>query len=527
MMLTISRQQNRRDFIRNSLGCAAGLTLGGLLPQALRAATEAPATKPGDQRPNIVFILADDLGYGDLGCYGATKVKTPNLDRLAKNGRRFTDGYAPAAMCTPTRYSFMTGQYYWRAKNTNVLNGDAPLNIPPGTTTVPSLLKQAGYTTGIVGKWHLGLGSTTTDYNGEIKPGPLETGFDYAFFYPATNDRVPCVFIENHRVVGYDAKDPIQVSYGKPIGDEPTGRSHPQSLNPAYKPSKQHSDTIVNGISRIGFMSGGKAARWVDEDMTDMLTGKAVKFIEDHKNGPFFLYFPTHTIHEPRVPHPRFRGSSQCGIRGDVIQELDWSVGQVLDTLDRLGLTENTLIIFSSDNGGNIGGGYDDGSSRNANGHPCNGMLSGQKFGAFEGGVRVPLIARWPGRVKTGDDAEVVCLVDLLASFGGLANIQLPDNAGPDSFNLLPVLLGEPGAKGRDHVVLNREAIRQGAWKIVPISRQPTTRPAANPAAKYHLFNLKDDIGEKNDLAAQHPDKVAELAALLEKIRMQGYSRPR
>ncbi len=278
-----------------------------------------PAAEAAD-RPNIVIILADDIGYGDLGCYGATRVKTPHVYRLARQGLRFTDAHAPSAVCTPTRYALMTGQYAWRhPPAARILSGVAPLCIPRGTVTLPSLLRDAGYATGCVGKWHLGLGGKDgPDFNAEIKPGPREVGFDYSFIIPATGDRVPCVYVENGRVVGLDPKDPIRVRYGAPVGDEPTGAKDPELLT--LKPSHGHADTIVNGISRIGFMAGGRAARWKDEDMADELTRRAVAFVEKNKGRPFFLYFATHDVHVPRAPHPRFRGKSGCGVRGDVIE---------------------------------------------------------------------------------------------------------------------------------------------------------------------------------------------------------------
>jgi len=267
------------------------------------------AGDPG-ARPNIVFILTDDLGYGDLGCYGATKVRTPHLDRLASQGLRFTDAHCTASVCTPTRYALMTGQYAWRNTHggAGILSGVAPLSIKPGTVTVASLLKRAGYTTGLVGKWHLGLGEGLTDYNRDLKPGPLELGFDSAFFIPATGDRVPCVFVEDHRVFGYDPADPIQVSYQGKIGDEPTGRDPGVKLK--IQPGPGHFDTVVNGIPRIGFMTGGKKARWVDEDIPDTLAARAIRFLEANVNKPFFLYLATHDIHEPMVPNSRFKGNA-------------------------------------------------------------------------------------------------------------------------------------------------------------------------------------------------------------------------
>jgi arylsulfatase A-like enzyme len=381
----------RRNFLK-----LAGLCAGAAaVPAWMRMAwgEEAMARKP-----NIVFILADDIGYGDLGCYGATRVKTPRVDGLARQGIRFTDAHAPAAVCTPTRYAFITGQYAWRhPAGSAILSGEAPLAIDPAISTTPSLLRQAGYATGLVGKWHIGLGKGDLDFNKEIRPGPLEVGFDYAFFFPATGDRVPCVFIENRRVVGLDPGDPIRVSYRAKVGDDPTGRENPELLT--MKPSHGHDNTIINGISRIGWMSGGKAARWNDEQMADTLSGKAVAFIERSKDRPFFLYFATQDIHVPRVPSPARKGKSGCGIRGDVIQQFDDAVGAVLDALDRLKLADNTVVIVSSDNGGVMDDGYADGAVRDSNGHQCNAPLRGYKGSLWEGGTREPLVARWPGRI--------------------------------------------------------------------------------------------------------------------------------
>ncbi len=494
---------------------ATVVVTGGLLPFNPAAAAEK------EQRPNIVILLADDIGYGDLSCYGATRIKTPNLDKLAAKGMRFTDAHAPSAVCTPTRYALMTGQYAWRhPPGSRILSGVAPLCIKPGTVTVPSLLKQAGYVTGSVGKWHLGLGEKEPDFNSELKPGPREVGFDYSFIIPATGDRVPCVYVENQRVVGLDPKDPIRVSYGKKVGDEPTGADSPELLK--LKPSMGHADTIVNGISRIGFMTGGKAARWKDEDMADELTRRAIAFIEKNKAGPFFLYFAAHDPHVPRVPHPRFRGKSECGVRGDVIQQFDWCAGEVLATLDRLGLTDNTLVLFSSDNGGVMDDGYADGAVADAKGHRCNGPLRGFKGGLYEGGTREPFIARWPGHVPAGKTSgELVCLVDMLATLAAVAGRELPADAGPDSFNLLPALLAEQPARAcRDHLVIHggavRLAIRQGPWKLIP-------GVMGNPN---ELYNLADDLAETKNLADKNPERVKDLLARLKTVRESGRSRP-
>jgi arylsulfatase A-like enzyme len=524
----------RRDFCKViGLGAATILAARWLRPASAETA---------DRKPNIIFILADDIGYGDLGPYGATKVKTPNCDRLAREGVRFTDAHAPAAVCTPTRYAFITGQYAWRnPAGSRILNGEAPLAIAPASATTPSLLRQAGYATGLVGKWHIGLGKGDLDFNKEIRPGPLEVGFDYAFFFPATGDRVPCVYIENHRVVGLDPSDPIRTSYQNKVGDDPTGKENPEFLK--MKPSHGHDNTIVNGISRIGWMSGGKAARWNDETLADTFSGKAVSFIERSKDRPFFLYFATHDIHVPRVPSPPRKGKSGCGTRGDVIQQFDDAVGAVLDALDRLKLADNTLVILSSDNGGVMDDGYADGAIEDANGHLCNGPLRGYKGSLWEGGTRGPFIARWPGRIKPGATSdELICLVDMPATFAAIAGQPLPADAAPDSFNVLPALLGEPHDKPiRDHLVMqtngtNNLAIRKGPWKFIPGNpgggyakakakgEAKGEGKAAGPGAQ--LFNLADDLAETRNVAAEHPEIVKELTALLEDVRAKGRSRP-
>lgn len=469
-------------------------------------------------KPNIVFILSDDIGYGDVCCYGAAKVKTPNIDRLAREGLRFTDAHATASVCTPTRYALLTGKYAWRQPGTGIAAGDATLLIKPGTVTLPSMLKQAGYATGMVGKWHLGLGETTPDFNAELKPGPLELGFDYAFFFPATGDRVPCVFVENHRVVGLDPADPIAVSYGKRIGSEPTGLERPDLLK--IKADRQHSETIVNGVSRIGYMTGGHAARWKDEEMADTLTKKAVAFLERQKaDRPFFLYLATNDIHEPMVPHPRFRGTSECGWRGDAIHQLDWTVGEVLSALDRLGLAKNTLVIFTSDNGGAIKNTYDDGTNALHARQPPNGALRGHKGQLYEGGHREPFLARWPGRIPAGaESAALLGHVDMVATMAALTGQSLPAGGAPDSANVLPALLGQPGAQGRKELVFQNNgvaplALRSGNWKLIE-----------RPQGKPELYDLASDLTESKNLAAAEPEKVKELAAVLQGIRDQSRS---
>jgi len=492
---------DRRSFLK--LTAAAAST--ALLPAAAKT-------------PNVIVILADDIGYGDLGCYGATRVKTPNVDRLAAQGLRFTDGHSASATCTPTRYALMTGEYAWRKPGTAILPGDANLIVDPERTTTPSVFKKAGYTTGCVGKWHLGLGKGKINWNTEIKPGPNEIGFDYHFIIPATGDRVPCVYVEDRHVVKLDPKDPIEVNYKDRIGTYPTGKESPELLK--MKLSQGHDMTIVNGISRIGYMSGGKAALWEDEKIAETITKKATGFIERSKDKPFFLYFATHDIHVPRVPNDTFRGSSGCGLRCDAIQEFDWSVGQVMATLDRLKLTSNTLVIVTSDNGPVVDDGYADGATENLNGHKPAGPLKGGKYSLYEGGTRLPFIARWPGRIKPGVSDALVCQVDFLASFAAMTGQQIDTAAGPDSFNVLPALLGD-SKKGREYLVEHAQgqALRKGEWKLIPRQTQ------GKKAIQTELYNLKEDLGETKNVAAENQGIVEEMGAVLQKFKSAGRTR--
>ncbi|MCC9605505.1 arylsulfatase [Blastopirellula sp. JC732] len=485
------------------------LALAALLVSLLSAPALAVQPK------NIVLIYADDIGYGDFSCYGAKSFSTPNVDRLAKEGLQFTDGHCGSATCTPSRYSLLTGRYAWRKKGTGILPGDASLIIPTDEVTLPSMLRDAGYKTGVVGKWHLGLGKGNVNWNEKIAPGPLECGFDYSFLIPATGDRVPCVYVENHHVVGLDPNDPIEVSYSKPVGDEPTGKEHPELLK--MKLSVGHDKTIVNGISRIGYMTGGQSARWVDEDMADDITEKAVAFIDDNANKPFFLYFSTHDIHVPRVPHPRFVGKSGHGPRGDAILQFDWCVGQILEALDRNKLTEDTLVILSSDNGPVLDDGYVDQAVELLGDHKPAGPYRGGKYSEYEGGTRVPTIVRWPSEVKPGQSEALVCQIDFLASLAKLTGQSLPAEAAPDSLDVADALLGKTKI-GRDELVehaFSKLSLRSGDWKYVE----------AKGKNKAQLYNLSKDIGEEKNLANSSPEKLKEMEIRLQTIRDAGRTR--
>ncbi|MEI8084958.1 MAG: sulfatase-like hydrolase/transferase, partial [Paludibacter sp.] len=329
-----------------------------LIPLTSISAGNKPNSK--ETKPNIVLIYADDIGYGDLSCYGYSKVPTPNVDKLASEGIRFTNAHCVASTSTPSRYSLLTGEYAWRKPGTGIAAGDAAMIIKPERPTMPKMMQAAGYKTAAIGKWHLGLGSETSkqNWNGLITPGLGELGFDYSYIMAATGDRTPCVFMENGRVVKLDPNDPIAVSYIKNFDGQPTGKDNPELLR--MLPSHGHDQAIVNGVSRIGYMKGGKSALWVDENIADSITAKALGFIEKNKNQPFFLYFGTQDVHVPRLPHPRFAGKSGLGPRGDAILEFDWIVGEVTKKLHELGLEKNTIVILSSDNGPVIDDGYQD-----------------------------------------------------------------------------------------------------------------------------------------------------------------------
>lgn len=513
---------DRRRFVKAGISCAGLAALGeGVSAGEAELSAQAPVatSKASPNRPNIVLILADDLGYGDLSCYGAKKVQTPNVDRLAREGIQFMDAHAPSAVCTPSRYSVLTGRYCWRTQlKVDCLFGYDPLLIEDGRLTTASMLKSIGYSTAVIGKWHLGFGRDHPDWNGELKPGPLEVGFDYYFGYPVTNAQAPYVYVENHRVVGLDANDPIRIG-------------------PESKTATQY---------------GGKAARYKADEMTITLTHKAVDYIERNSSHPFFLYFQPPTVHTPYTPNARFHGTSQCGVYGDFIHELDWSVGEILSALERTGIAENTIVILTTDQGGL----YD----REAYdmGHRVNGPLLGQKTDVWEGGHRIPFLARWPGRITPGTRSnELISTIDLMATAAAITGIELPQDAAPDSFNVLPALVGNGSGKPVRGGALILESytgmlgVREGDWMLIlgrgsggstteyfkhygmwleELGRSTTGWAVTSMGAPDphlppgQLYNLAHDLGEAENLYTQHPDIVQRLTSILIDYRTTGRS---
>ncbi|MFB2120652.1 arylsulfatase [Parapedobacter sp. 2B3] len=491
------------------IGFATGCQVNGGAQQ------EATAT-----HPNIIVINMDDLGYGDIGAYGATALQTPNIDRLAEGGVRFTNGYATSATCTPSRFALLTGVYPWRNENARILPGTAPLLIDTAQLTLPKMLKEAGYHTGVVGKWHLGLGAGNANWNERITPGPNEVGFDYSFIMAATQDRVPTVYIEDGSTVGLDPKDPIFVSYETNFEGEPTGLDHPELLK--LKWHHGHNNSIVNGIPRIGFMKGGTAAHWKDEEMADTFLAKARAYITEHKEKPFFLYYAMQQPHVPRTPHPRFAGTTGLGSRGDAIAEADWCVGQLLELLDDENLLEHTLIVFTSDNGPVVNDGYQDEAVEKLGNHTPSGPFRGGKYSLYEGGVRIPFIVYWKGTVSPKVSDALVCQVDLLASFGKLTGSTVSTG---DSEDYMDVLLGRSNA-GRTSLILEasaRTALRHGNWVMIP----PYDGPAINKQVnielgnntEYQLFDIKSDPGQQRNVAKQQQDTLKKLVTEFQRIR--------
>ncbi len=477
--------------------------------------SEHPATGTVDQAataPNIVVIYLDDLGYGDLGAYGATALKTPAMDALAHGGVRFTNGYAASATCTPSRYALLTGEYPWRNRDAKILPGTAPLIIDTADLTLPRLLRGRGYHTGVVGKWHLGLGTGNVDWNQRVSPGPHEVGFDYSFILAATQDRVPTVYLENGTVVGLDPADPIEVSYDENFPGEPTGKENPELTTMRWHHG--HNNSIVNGIPRIGYMRGGTNARWNDTTMADVFLERAQDYVRTHRDGPFFLYYALQQPHVPRTPNPRFAGQSGMGPRGDAIVEADWCIGQFIQTLRDEGLLENTLIVLSSDNGPVLNDGYYDDAVEKIGDHRPAGPLRGGKYSLYQAGTRVPFVTYWPGTIRPRVSDALVSQLDLLVSVSALTGDEV---ANDDGTNLLPAFLGESDS-GRGELVVeatSRTALRRGDWMYIPPYPGNAVSPSVNIETGNdggpQLFHLSDDPGEQTNLAEQQPDTLAAL----------------
>jgi arylsulfatase A len=488
------------------LKLAALITLALTLGFAKNSAAAEPA-----KRPNIVVILADDFGYGSLGCYGGKGLKTPNLDRLASQGRRFTQAYAPGSVCSPTRYAMMTGRYYWRTsvKDGQVLPGNGPLHIETNRLTLASLTKGQGYRTAAIGKWHLGLGTATkVDWNAPLTPGPLAVGFDYFFGLAANFGNQPNGYIENEQLLGRIPGELVS----------------------------------LEGEGKEGKTIGLKVQR-VADDVMPQLTRKATEWIEQNRQGPFFLYFTPNAVHEPVTPATQFSGSPY-GKYGDFIQELDWSVGRIMETLEKLKLTDNTLVIFTSDNGGVAQEQNSNAGAAMKAGLKINGALRGGKHSIWEGGFREPFIVRWPGKVPVGTVChDIVSLSDVLATMAGILKTPLPAKNAEDSLDVGTSWFGTAKDKpARDYIVMQdaaaNYAIRQGPWKLIERENPPTFKSRNEKSVKKmahsrktesphdELFNLEEDPAETKDVAAKHPNIAQRLRKLLVKTRDQGFSSP-
>ncbi len=489
------------------------------------------------EKPNVILIMADDLGYGDLSCYGAKTFQTPNIDKLAAQGQRFTHGYCSASTCTPTRYSLLTGTYAFRTPGTGIAPPNGHLVIDPDTFTLPDLMQKAGYQTAVVGKWHLGLGEKGKgpDWNGDLKPGPKEIGFHYNFLLPTTNDRVPQVYVENHRVLNLDPKDPLWVGKRKPDPSHITGKTHRDQLKMDW--SHGHNGTIHNGISRIGFYTGGQTARFRDEDLADKWVEKSVEWIEKNREKPFFLFYASHDLHVPRIPHERFQGVTPHGFRADSIVQLDWTVGEIMKALDRLKLTEKTLVIFCSDNGPVMDDGYQDDALEKLGAHKASGPFKGGKYSVYEGGTRTPFVTSWPGRIPAGVSEKMVCTIDVATSLARLTETAIPKDAFLDSFDVSDVLLGKKEGKGRGHLVQQDNGgrgvfgYRSGEWKLTHHPKRKARNTTVEqklknvPVPEYQLFLLSEDPAEQNDVAEANPAVLSRLKSELRELLEQGRSR--
>ncbi len=505
---------------RWSASAATRLFFLSLILPLLQFSCHQPHPGAHEPLPNIVIIYFDDLGYGDVSAYGAEALRTTHIDRLAEGGVRFTRGYASSATCTPSRYALLTGEYPWRNQSARILPGSAPLIIDTAKATLATLLRQQGYHTGVVGKWHLGLGSGDVDWNQQVSPGPNELGFDYSFIMASTQDRTPTVYLENGYVQGLLPDDPLFVSYEQNFEGEPTGLEHPELCRMMWHHG--HNQSIHNGIPRIGYQKGGKSAMWVDEDMADDFLARAETYIRERKHQPFFLYYALHQPHVPRTPHARFAGSSGMGPRGDAILEADWCVGKLLSTLEEHGLLDNTLIVLTSDNGPVVNDGYYDDAVESLGDHRPWGPLRGGKYSLFEAGTRIPFITYWKGQISPAVSDAMVSQIDI---FSSLAELSGSDQRAPDSQPLLDVLLGKSD-QGRHELIIeatSRTALRQHDWVMIPPYPGPAVQEQVDIElgndTRYQLYRLNNDLGQEENVAAQNPQKLNEMIDLFNQIR--------
>jgi len=497
------------------------------------------------QLPNIVLINADDLGYGDLSCYGATKVKTPNIDKLATEGKRFTDAHSASAVCTPSRYALLTGQYPMRGNSGQGIWGPAPITSPliinPDQLTIADVLKNSSYSTAVIGKWHLGFGIEENNWQAPLRPGPNDLGFDYYYGVPLVNSAPPYVYIENDQIVRGDPNDPL-IYLGRgthenatPITLIPTEASQrtPNRFKGAIEAHKLYNDYT------IGKELTEKAVNWIEANAA-----------EKAEQNPFFLYLATTHIHHPFTPGREFQGKSDAELYGDFIQELDWMVGQVIASLEREGVSENTLVIFTSDNGAmmNLGG-------RNAvkAGHKINGELLGFKFGVWEGGHRVPFIAKWPGKIEAGNISnQLICNVDMLATFMAITGQDPNSLENLDSQNILPTMVGDPKDPIRKELLLaarqpSHLSLRRGDWIYIPAQgsggfkgSKPNHHAWGGPAAVAlvgginsdmkegkiiddaplaQMYNLESDPNQKYNVYGQFPEIETEMKTILQNYK--------
>lgn len=487
-----------------------------------------------EKLPNIVLIFADDLGYGDLSCYGATKVKTPHIDQLAAEGKRFTDAHSASAVCTPSRFGLLTGVYPFRGDVWGPRNPIKDLIIDVDQLTLPDVLKKVGYDTACFGKWHLGFGEGENHFDKPLRPGPQDLGFDYYFGVPVVNSAPPYVYVENDKIVGATPDDPIEYVKGK---KKPT--------TPITPLTKVHGNRVPN------WFSGATEAHklYNDFDLGTQLTKRATQWIDERDDDPFFLFFSTTNIHHPFTPAEQFQGTSEAGWYGDFIHELDWMVGEVMKSLETKGIADNTLVIFTSDNGGMINHG---GQAASKLGHELNGELLGFKFGVWEGGHRVPFIAKWPAKIEAGTTSDqLLSSIDLLATFTDLTGQDVSALPETDSLNLLPALVGDPAEPIRNELLLHpfrkeHLSLRKGKWVYIPrrgsggFGGGPGKHAAGGPAMvtfvgdensdiqngrikkdapPAQLYDLEADLSQSQNLFHQHPEVVKEMQEALSTYR--------